>query len=374
MSLPQATLSADRPKAPFRTLSRRSGTLEPGKQGRLSIDEYIHGKSEVQRGLGTSRPTHEGSPQSEAPAHKTPFDQASPLGSESERRRRWRSEQAILLGDYRRPWRSTASPGRGKEGQEVPPVQGEEGCLAFLLCLKGDRCLGSPEQGPSWVWGEVQVGLWGRSVSTGSEVSALTRREAIALLIRILLRAGFGATSHPPPASSQQQQSEASLDPSDFPALGATGNAVGGGGPGGGAGPGGNAPSYASHVNMPTSQPNGASGIFGQLPGPGAPGGDRTAAALLGGRTDFTADDFPALDGTGPATADPAREAREQASASVALNAQMARLSAKQGAAAEGDKRVRLANGTLLVESCALRLTSTSSRRRRMLLDCRPPI
>lgn len=130
------------------------------------------------------------------------------------------------------------------------------------------------------------------------------------------------AVGHLASHSQTQQQipnpQEASLDPSDFPALGA--------GAPSSANLSHNALSYASHVNA--SSTNG-------LPG------DRTVAATLAGqRTDFTPDDFPALDAAVnqhqhqqqhqqlSASEGTAREAREQASAAAALTAQMARLNA----------------------------------------------
>ncbi|WAR52040.1 hypothetical protein PtB15_1B479 [Puccinia triticina] len=135
------------------------------------------------------------------------------------------------------------------------------------------------------------------------------------------------AVGHLPSSHSQTQQQlsnqqEASLDPSDFPALGA--------GAPSSTNPSHNALSYASHVNV--SNANG-------LPS------DRTVAATLAGqRTDFTPDDFPALDATVnqhhqqqqqqqqqlSGSEGTVREAREQASAAAALTAQMARLNVGQ--------------------------------------------
>jgi hypothetical protein len=84
---------------------------------------------------------------------------------------------------------------------------------------------------------------------------------------------------------------------------------------------------------------------------------DRTVAATLAGqRTDFTPDDFPALDATVSqhhqqqqqqqlsGSEGTVREAREQASAAAALTAQMARLNVGQNKTAgmvDSDNRVR---------------------------------
>ncbi|KAH9811939.1 hypothetical protein DFH28DRAFT_427151 [Melampsora americana] len=141
---------------------------------------------------------------------------------------------------------------------------------------------------------------------------------------------GHMSSSHQAP--QQTNEEEASLDPSEFPALGA--------GPPSSNNPANGTLSYASHVNIPST--NGLSG-------------DRSIASTLAGqRTDFTPDDFPALDATinqqhqqqhQPilgAEGNSTREAREQASAAAALTTQIARQHAhlKQAGLTDGDQRV----------------------------------
>ncbi|MBW0544774.1 hypothetical protein O181_084489 [Austropuccinia psidii MF-1] len=159
------------------------------------------------------------------------------------------------------------------------------------------------------------------------------------------LTVGHLSSNHSQTQQPIASQSENSLDPSDFPALRATGQPTS-------TNPSNSALSYASHVNLSSTN--------------GLPGDRSLASSMPGQRTDFTPDDFPALDATinhPPShhhqqqqqpqqqlqsqqsqqpqqqinsTEGPTREAREQASAAAALTTQMARLNTAQIKAAPG--------------------------------------